>query len=93
MKKYTLFLCALAASVTMTAQTKMRIWQSGEDKVGRIAEAGDMTVNGNTIRIHGRDYQMSAIDSIVIVPQVTVAYSGTSATVSIPASVAADVTA
>ena len=93
MKKYTLFLCALAASATMTAQTKMRIWQSGEDKVVRIAEAGDMTVNGNTIRIHGRDYQMSAIDSIVIVPQVTVAYSGTSATVSIPASVAADVTA
>ncbi len=93
MKKFIIFLSALALSAGMSAQNKMRIWQAGQDKVVSLTEAGDMTVSGDHIRIHGTDYLMSSIDSLVIVPQVNVTYNGNSATVSIPASVAVDVTA
>lgn len=93
MKKYTLLAFSLLTSMLMHAQTHMRIWQNGKDKVVDIAEAGDMTVNGSDITIQGKNYAISAIDSIVIVPQVTVAYSASGVVVNIPASVASDVTA
>ena len=93
MRKHTLFICAALASLSMQAQKNLRIWQHGEDKVVKVTEAGEMKVSGTSITIAGKTYQMSAIDSIIVVPQVTVAYNGATASVSIPASVAADVTA
>lgn len=93
MKKYTLFICTLLACLATQAQTKMRIWQAGEDKVVSIAEAGEMKVDGSVISIKGKSYQMSAIDSIIIVPQVDIIYNEGTATVNIPAAVAKDVTA
>lgn len=93
MKKIILFVCALAATFTLSAQNKMRIWQNGKDHIVKLADAGQMPVDGSSITIGGTSYQMSAIDSIIIVPQISVSYSGTTAVVNIPASVAADVTA
>ncbi len=93
MKKCTLFILALLAQVATHAQTHMRIWQDGEDKVVNIAEVGEMTADGSNITIGGKSYAMSAIDSIIVVPQVSVAYSANGAVVNIPASVATDVTA
>ena len=36
----------LLTSLSLQAQTKMRIWQAGEDTKVSLAEAGDMSFNG-----------------------------------------------
>lgn len=83
----------LLTSLSLQAQTKMRIWQAGEDTKVSLAEAGDMTFNGSSLTIAGQSYALSTIDSLIFVPQVTVTYEGNTASVSIPPSVAMDVTA
>ena len=93
MKRYTLYTILLLISLSLQAQTKMRIWQAGENTKLALTDAGDMTFNGSSLTIAGQSYALSAIDSIVIVPQVTVTYEGNTASVSIPPSVAKDVTA
>lgn len=93
MKRITLLAFCLVASIAVMAQNKMRIWQSNNDKVVNLAEAGTMTMNGSSITIKGVTYQLSSIDSIEIVPLITVSYNGGSAVVNIPDAVASDVTA
>ncbi len=90
-KLYTLIL-ALATTCAAQAQTYMRIWQAGESNKLTISEVGDMTFNGQTIDIQGTTYSLSDIDSLVIVPQIDVTWSGSSATVSVPAAIASDIT-
>lgn len=93
MKRYTLFIYIILTSLAIQAQSKMRIWQTGQSTAVRITEAGDMTFNGTSLTIAGQSYQLSTIDSLVIVPQITITYNGNTATVNIPASVEKDVTA
>lgn len=96
MKRITLLFCALlATSLSAVAQKQMRIWQGGESTRVTLTETEDMPFagSGTTVTIGGTTYQTSAIDSITMVHQVGIAYNGSSATVSIPAAVAADVTA
>lgn len=77
------------------AQESFRLWQGGESTKVTLSSAGAMTfgANGSTLTIAGTTYQTAAIDSIVAVHQVKVVYSGSSAQVTIPAALAADVTA
>jgi hypothetical protein len=77
------------------AQESFRLWQGGESTKVTLSSAGAMTFgnNGYTLTIAGTTYQTAAIDSIVAVHQVKVVYSGSSAQVTIPAALAADVTA
>lgn len=95
MKKIYLFLTFLSLSLITSAQESMRIWQNGESTKVPLASARNIMYgsNGSTVTIAGVTYQTAAIDSIIIIPQVTVIYDGASATVNIPASVKSDVTA
>lgn len=93
MKKiYTLALL-LSLAIGLQAQTHVRVWQGGESNRMTFSEVGNMVFNGSTVTIAGQTYSLSAIDSIIVVPEITVTYNGASASVDIPASVAADVTA
>lgn len=93
MKKILILALLLTLALGMQAQSHVRVWQGGESKRLTLAQVGDMTFSGSTITLGGQTYNLSTIDSIIVVPEVTVAYNGSSATVNIPASVAADVTA
>lgn len=94
MKKFFyVFMAASLLSLAAQAQSRLRIWTGGDDKVVNIADAGDMTVSGSKITIEGKAYDMASIDSIVVVPRIMVSYNDNSVKVDIPASVAADVTA
>ena len=95
MKKLFLLWTLLSIIQTAGAQTQMRIWQGDISTRAAFADAETMPYasSGTTITIAGTTYQTSDIDSITIVHQVSVVYNGTSATVTIPAAVAADVTA
>ena len=95
MKKIYLLLSFLLLSLTMGAQTQMRLWQGQESTRINLSDAQTMTYgnNGSTVTIAGVTYQTASIDSLVIIPRVFVTYNGSSASVSIPASVKSDVTA
>ncbi len=95
MKKIYLLLSFLSLTLTLSAQKEMRLWQGGESTRISLSDAQTITYgnNGSTVTIAGTTYQTSAIDSIVIIPRVTVTYDGSSASVSIPASVQSDITA
>ncbi len=92
MKKINTLLLALVATASLHAQTYMRMWQGLESKRLTIAEMGDMTFNGSTIDIAGTPYNLSDIDSLVVVPEIGVTWNGAQAHVNIPASIQADVT-
>ncbi len=83
MKRLTLLL-SLLACMTAGAQTHLRIWQQGESDRKNIAEIGDLTFSGSNVDIKGTTYALADIDSIIIVPEITVTYNGTTATVSVP---------
>lgn len=83
MKRIILFAMTALCCIMVSAQTHMRIWQNGEDDRMSIAKVGEMTVSGSLITIKNEVYDMTDIDSIVIVPEVRVQYNGDAATVSI----------
>ncbi len=93
MKK--LFNLALAALLCASAQAQshIRIWQNDDSNSMKIANVGDMVFSNGTITIKGTTYNTADIDSIIIVPEITVAYSEGSASVSIPDAAAEFVTA
>ncbi len=91
-KKLFSLILTLAATCAVQAQTYMRIWQAGVSDKLTISEVGDMTFNGQTIEIQGVTYSLSDIDSLVIVPRIDVTWSGSSATVSVPAAIQNDIT-
>ena len=81
MKKIYLLLSFLSLTLTLSAQKEMRLWQGGESTRISLSDAQTITYgnNGSTVTIAGTTYQTSAIDSIVIIPRVTVTYDGSSA--------------
>ena len=91
MKRNALFLYALFCMLFVQAQSRLRVWQSGNDEVVEIAEVGDMVFNGSSVLIKGVQRQLSAIDSIVVVPRVAITFDNASAKVDVPASVASDI--
>lgn len=95
MKKLISLCMLLSVLCGLHAQESFRLWQGGESTKVSLSSAGAMTFgnNGSTLTIAGTTYQTAAIDSIVAVHQVKVVYSGSSAQVTIPAALAADVTA
>lgn len=93
MKRYTLFIMVLLATLVASAQSHIRVWQSGEDNKMKIANVGDITFSGSQMTMKGVTYALADVDSIVVVPEITVAYNGNTATVNIPESVKKDVTA
>jgi len=93
MKRYSLLLLAIMMGLVANAQSHIRVWQAGEDDHMKIANVGDMTFSGSTITFNDSTYNISDIDSIIIVPEITVTYNGTTATVNIPEAVAEYVTA
>ncbi len=91
MKKTLSFAVALLVCVGVQAQSHIRLWQKGESDRMKIANVGDMVFNGETVTIKGTPYNVHDIDSIIIVPEITVAYSGSSASVNVPDAVADDI--
>jgi len=80
MKKFLLSALMLACLTPASAQRYMRIWQGGEST--RIAlQDITYTNSGASISAGGVTYQTSQVDSITIVKQISVTYSGTTATV------------
>ncbi len=92
MKKIYTFIITALACISLQAQTHVRVWQSGESNRMKIANVGDMAFSNGTITLKGTAYDISTIDSIIVVPEITVAYSGSSATVSVPDAIASDIT-
>lgn len=93
MKKILLTLFSVLMVTGTMAQTHLRVWQKGKDNRMKIASVGDMTFSGSQLTLKDKTYELKSIDSIVVVPEVTVLYSGTTATVNIPAAVSQSVTA
>ncbi len=90
-KLLTLALALLCAAAQ--AQTHIRVWQNDDSNRIKIANVGDMVFSQGTVTIKGTTYNTADIDSIIIVPEITVTYSEGSASVYIPEAAAKDVTA
>ena len=97
MKKLYLLLTLLTFTLGLSAQKQYRIWRNGEST--RFTMATNPTIVYNTggaepaLVIGDSVYSVSTIDSICIVHRVDVIFNESSATVRIPAAVAADVSA
>lgn len=92
MKRLYMALLACCATLGLQAQTYMKLWQGGNDTRYTIREMGDLTFQGSTLTIQGTTYNVTDIDSLIVVPEVNVVYNGTSATVSVPKSIRQNVT-
>lgn len=92
MKRHILPFALLCLSLVATAQTHLRLWHAGQDSRMKIATVGDITFHGQSLTLKGQTYALASIDSIEVVPEVTVQYNGTAATVRVPEAIAADVT-
>lgn len=83
MKKLLLSVALTALAIGATAQSHLRIWQKGESNRMKIANMGDITFSGNTLNMKGQTYNLTDIDSIVVVPEVTISYEEGKANVTI----------
>ncbi len=92
MKKLILGFLFSCSPILLFSQTHLRIWQGGESNRIKIANAEEMTMLNGTITIKDTQYSTTSIDSIVVVPEIVVTYSGSTATVSVPEAIASDVT-
>ena len=93
MRRYILYIVAILLATSISAQHHIRVWQNGVSDRVSIENVGSITFSSGELTIKGTSYRVSDIDSIIIVPEITVAYNGSTATVSIPESVEKDVTA
>lgn len=93
MKKLILLIACVATTLAVSAQSQMRLWQGAESTRINLSDAASMSFSngGQAVTIAGKTYQTSAIDSLVLIHQVVIAYDGTTATYTVPAAVAADV--
>ena len=87
MKRLYALLLALVAVTALHAQTYMRLWRNNVSDRLTLSEVGDMTFHGQSVDIHGTTYALSDIDSLVIMPQITVTWKGAMATVNVPATI------
>ena len=94
MKKTLLLLAALVVVLNAAAQSQVRLWQGGESTRLDISALGNIVFgsDGSTMTINGTTYQTAAIDSITPIHQVIVTYADGTASVQVPAAVAADIT-
>ena len=88
MKKILLSMALMATVLTAQAQW-IRVWQAGESTRYAIADVPAIPYStvGSSLNIGGTNYYTESIDSITVVNPVTITWSGTSASVDIPASV------
>ncbi len=93
MKKAAALSLALAWCALGSAQTHIRVWQNDDSDRIKIANVGDMVFKDGTVTIKGSTYKTADIDSIIVVPEITVTYSEGAASVYIPAAVKGEVTA
>ncbi len=89
---YTLLLALVAATASLQAQTYLKLWQNDNATRYTISEVGDITFSGSSLTIQGTTYNLSDIDSLIVVPEIHVTYSGNTATVNVPAAIAKDIT-
>lgn len=87
MKRLYALLLALVAVTALHAQTYMRLWRNNVSDRLTLSKVGDMTFHGQSVDIHGTTYALSDIDSLVIMPQITVTWKGAMATVNVPATI------
>lgn len=94
MKRLTSLVATIVVCLGISAQSEMRLWQNGESTRIALSNTGEMAYsnNGTTLTIGGTTYQTADIDSLTIVHQVVIAFSENSATATVPAAVADDVT-
>ncbi len=92
MKRLYSLLLALVAASAIQAQTYLKLWQNDNATRYTISEVGDITFSGSSLTIQGTTYNLSDIDSLIVVPEIHVTYSGNTATVNVPAAIAKDVT-
>lgn len=75
----------------MRAQQYMRVWQGEDSQRISLADASSMAFSGSTVSIAGKDYSLSAVDSITIVKTVFIQWNGSTAQVNIPEAAKKDV--
>ncbi len=78
-------------STGVQAQQYMRLWQGDESQRIALTDAASMSFTSNGINVAGKDYSLSAIDSITIVKTVYIQWNGNSAIVNIPDAAKKDV--
>ncbi len=80
LKKYTLLMLALTASLVAGAQEQMRIWHGGK---GTRTPLTTIVYNadGTTFTVNGTTYEMAEVDSITMVHVMRVHFDGNRATV------------
>ncbi len=91
-KLYTLLLAIIATTATVQAQTYLKLWQNDSSTRYTISEVGDITFSESSLTIQGTTYNLSDIDSLIVVPEIHVTYSGSTATVNVSKAIASDVT-
>ena len=92
MRKFHLLILLLLVCATSQAQTRIRVWHNGEDDRMKIVNVGDMVFGDGTITLKDSVYNITDIDSIIVVPEITITYNNTFASVKVPASIAKDIT-
>lgn len=73
------------------AQQYMRIWQGDDSQRIALGEAASMSFSNNNINIAGKNYALTAIDSITIVKTIGIEWHGNTAQVNIPDAAKKDV--
>lgn len=86
MNKVIIISLLLLFNQKIQAQTYMRLWQGGESERMNIAKVGDMLLDDQHISIKNVKYNLVDIDSIVFMPELSISYEGSEASVSIPKS-------
>ena len=93
MKRYIPYIAALLFATQLSAQHHIRLWQNGTSDKISIADASRITFTPGEMTCGGTTYRLTDVDSIIVVPEITVRYDGATASVSIPPSIEKDVTA
>ena len=94
MKRFTLLLTALLCSITLSAQSQMRLWKGEESTRINLSDASVITYsnNGTELTIAGTKYSVEDIDSLVLIHQVDITFNEDTVTYQIPAAIADDIT-
>lgn len=91
MKRSLLFIVASALMLMAARAQTVAVWQNGVAYTAAAAQAGNVSFSesGTVLTVSGKAFAVASIDSVVVSPEtpssrVNVAYSGSSATVTIP---------
>ena len=94
MKRFPLLLTALLCSISLSAQSQMRLWRGEESTRINLSDASVITYsnNGTELTIAGTKYSAEEIDSLVLIHQVSITFNEDTVTYQIPAAIADDIT-